>query len=128
MWAATVSCASRAVRDASRLAGRWGRGFVASLAHPGGNITGLSDLSTELPAKRLELLKETVPQSARVAVLANPTIPYYGTWMHTLTVAARALHLHLHIVELRRIEEVDTAFAACPTRVWTRSSCWGRQR
>ena len=50
-------------------------GFVASLAHPGGNITGLSWLAEELPGKRLELLKETVPQSARVAVLANPARP-----------------------------------------------------
>ncbi len=89
-------------------------GFVASLAHPGGNITGLSDLSTELPAKRLELLQETVPQSTRIAVLANPALPYYGTWMHNLTVAAQALHLHLHVVELRRMEEVDTALAALP--------------
>ena len=56
-------------------------GFVASLAHPGGNITGLSDLSSELPGKRLEILKETVPQSTRIAVLANPgaaNIPTMG--------------------------------------------------
>ena len=49
-----------------------GQGFVASLAHPGGNITGLSFLGEELPGKRLEILKETVPQSTRIAVLANP--------------------------------------------------------
>jgi putative ABC transport system substrate-binding protein len=48
-----------------------GQGFIASLAHPGGNITGLSFLEAELPGKRLELLKETVPQSTRIAVLAN---------------------------------------------------------
>ena len=47
-------------------------GFVASLANPGGNITGLSWLGAVLPGKRLEILKETVPQSARIAVLANP--------------------------------------------------------
>ena len=50
-------------------------GFVASLAHPGGNITGVSWLAEELPGKRLELLKETVPQSAHIAVLANPARP-----------------------------------------------------
>ena len=49
-----------------------GAGFVASLARPEGNITGLSLMMTELPGKRLELLKEAVPQSTRVAVLANP--------------------------------------------------------
>jgi putative ABC transport system substrate-binding protein len=88
------------------------QGFVASLAHPGGNITGLSDQSTELPGKRLEILKETVPQSARIAVLANPAGPYYGIWMHNLTVAARALGLHLHVLELRSAGELDSAFAA----------------
>src|SRR5206468_6743355 len=59
-----------------------GQGFVASLAHPGGNITGLSSLSAELPGKRLEILKETVPQSTRIAVLANPAFPAYESVMH----------------------------------------------
>jgi putative ABC transport system substrate-binding protein len=89
-----------------------GEGFIASLAHPGGNTTGLSLLSAELPGKRLELLKETVPQSMRVAVLANPANARYASVVHNLTVAARALGLHLHIVELRRPDELDAAFAA----------------
>jgi putative ABC transport system substrate-binding protein len=55
-----------------------GEGFVASLAHPRGNITGLSFLGAELPGKRLEILKETVPQSTRIAVLANPANPAYA--------------------------------------------------
>jgi putative ABC transport system substrate-binding protein len=88
------------------------QGFIASLARPGGNITGLSDLSADLPGKRLELLKETVPQSARIAVLANPASSYYAPWMHSLTMAAHALGLQLHVVELRRAEELDDAFAA----------------
>jgi putative ABC transport system substrate-binding protein len=87
-------------------------GFVASLAHPGGNTTGLSWLGAMLPSKRLELLKETVPQRARIAVLANPVYEAYGTWRHTLTVAAQALGLHLHVVELRSADELDSAFAA----------------
>jgi putative ABC transport system substrate-binding protein len=87
-------------------------GFVASLARPGGNITGMGDLSAELPGKRIEILKETVPQSRHVAVLVTPGTPYYGTWMHSLTVAARALELHLQVVELRRADELDSAFAA----------------
>src|SRR5438094_21225 len=61
------------------------QGFVASLAHPGGNITGLSFLGEELPGKRLEILKETMPQSTRIAVLANPAYPAYETTMHNLT-------------------------------------------
>jgi putative ABC transport system substrate-binding protein len=89
-----------------------GKGFVASLAQPGGNITGLSWLGAELVGKRLELLKETVPQSTRIAVLANPAKPAYQDNMANLTVAARALGLHLHVVEVRRAEELDTAFAA----------------
>jgi putative ABC transport system substrate-binding protein len=87
-------------------------GFVASLAHPGGNITGSSDLSVELPGKRLELLKEAVPQSARVAVLVDPTASYLAAKMESLTVAARALGVHLHAVEVRQAEELDRAFAA----------------
>ena len=87
-------------------------GLVASLTHPGGNTTGLSNLSAELPGKRLEILKETVPQSARVAVLANPGTPNYASAMHTLTGAAEALGLHLHVVELRSPDELDAAFAA----------------
>jgi putative tryptophan/tyrosine transport system substrate-binding protein len=93
-----------------------GQGFAASLAHPGGNITGLSFLGAELPGKRLEILKETVPQSTHIAVLANPAYPEYESAMHNLTVAARALGLQLHVVEVRRADELDTAFATM-TRV-----------
>jgi ABC-type uncharacterized transport system substrate-binding protein len=88
------------------------QGFIASLARPGRNITGLATLNEALPGKRLELLKETVPQRARIAVLTNPTHELHGLWMHNLTVASRALGLHLHVVELRRPEELDSAFAA----------------
>jgi putative ABC transport system substrate-binding protein len=89
-----------------------GQGFVASLAHPGGNITGLSFLAADLPGKRLELLKETVPQSTHIAVLVNQAHPAYESTMHNLSEAARALGLHLHIVEVRSMDELDTAFAA----------------
>jgi putative tryptophan/tyrosine transport system substrate-binding protein len=89
-----------------------GQGLVASLARPGGNITGLSLLMAELPGKGLELLKETVPQSASVAVLANPADPSYEGRMHNLRMAAQALGLHLHVLEVRRADELDTSFAA----------------
>jgi putative ABC transport system substrate-binding protein len=89
-----------------------GQGFVASLAQPGGNITGLSFQGADLPGKRLEILKETVPQSTRIAVLANPASPGHAPLLHNLTVAAEALKLSLHVVELHRAEELDDAFAA----------------
>src|SRR6266446_1671741 len=88
------------------------QGFVTSMARPGGNTTGLSLLSEDLPGKRLEFLKETVPQSRHVAVLANPANVSYESVMHNLTVAARALGLHLHVVELRSPDALDAAFAA----------------
>jgi putative tryptophan/tyrosine transport system substrate-binding protein len=86
------------------------RGFVASLARPGGNITGVSWLGAELGGKQLEVLKEAVPQVSRVAVLGNPASPGYGPGRDNLTVAAQALGIHLHVVELRRADEVDHAF------------------
>jgi putative ABC transport system substrate-binding protein len=89
-----------------------GQGFVASLARPGGNITGLSFQGMDLPGKRLEILKETVPQSTRIAVLANPASPGHVPLLHNLTLAAEALKLSLHVVEVHRAEELDDAFAA----------------
>ena len=89
-----------------------GQGLVTSLARPGGNTTGVSLLNEELPGKRLEILKETVPQSTRIAVLANPAWPAYAPGLHNLTVAARALGVHLHVVEVRRADELALAFAA----------------
>jgi putative ABC transport system substrate-binding protein len=88
------------------------QGFVANLAHPGGNITGLSLLSAELPGKRLELLKEMVPQNARIAILANPAAVSYQPYLDNLSAAARALGLHLHVVEVHRADELDAAFSA----------------
>jgi len=113
------AAASRAAQHATRtipivMAGTFdpvAGGFVASLAQPGGNITGLSYLGDELQGKRLELLKETVPQSTRIGILANPAFPAHASRLHTLTEAARTLGLHLHVVEVHRADEVDTALA-----------------
>jgi len=88
------------------------QGFVASLARPGGNITGLGSLNEQLFGKRLEILKAIVPQSARIAVLTNPAHPLHGFWMHHLSVAARGLGLDLHVAEVRRVDELDATFAA----------------
>ena len=89
-----------------------GQGLVTSLARPEGNITGLSLLMAELPGKRLGLLKETVPQSTRIAVLENPANPGHKRLLNNLAVTARALELQLHVVEVRNADELDPAFAA----------------
>jgi putative ABC transport system substrate-binding protein len=112
------AAASRAAQHATRtipivMAGTFDPvegGFVASLAQPGGNITGLSYLGDELRGKRLELLKETVPQSTRIAVLGYPEWPGYASVLSHLTVAARALGLLLHVVEVHSVDELDHAF------------------
>jgi putative ABC transport system substrate-binding protein len=88
-------------------------GFVDSLARPGGNITGVTNLSRELGGKRLELLKEAVPKVARVAVLYDPAIP--GTTREVkevLPVAARALRLTLQPWEVRAADDFERVFAA----------------
>jgi putative tryptophan/tyrosine transport system substrate-binding protein len=88
-------------------------GFVESLARPGGNVTGLTNLGQELGGKRLELLKEAVPKVVRVAVLYDPTIP--GTAREVkedFTVAARALGLTVRSWEVRDADGFEKVFAA----------------
>ena len=87
-------------------------GFVVSLARPGGNITGLSNLAPELGGKRLELLKEIVPKLSRVAVLGDPNSPAYGPQLNELKLAARALGLQLQPVEVRGPGDLENAFSA----------------
>src|SRR4029450_1206070 len=84
-------------------------GFVASLARPGGNITGMSWLGPELNAKRLELLKEVFPKVVRVAVLWDPATP--KTYVRATEVAARSLGIHLRVLEVAKSNEFDHAFA-----------------
>jgi len=88
-------------------------GLVASLARPGGNITGLSSLvSPELGGKQIELLKEIAPRGPRVAVLSNPTNPTHALLLREVEVAARSLRVQLQLLEARRPEEFEGAFAA----------------
>jgi putative tryptophan/tyrosine transport system substrate-binding protein len=89
-------------------------GLVESLAHPGGNITGLSSLSRELAGKRLELLKEAVPSLARVAVLYDPALSRVAVleMKELLPVAARALGLTLQFWEARGADDFEKVFAA----------------
>ena len=86
-------------------------GFVASLAHPGGNVTGMSNLSPELSGKRLELLKEVVPSASRIAVLA-----YRGEAMRSsikeTEVAAQSLRLQVQLLEVKVPDEIEFAFDA----------------
>ena len=88
------------------------QGIVASLAHPGGNITGVEGTIFGLSAKRLEILKEAMPQAARVAFLFNPTNPWAHFDLAEVETAARALGLQLQRVEVRPPDEFDAAFAA----------------
>jgi len=87
-----------------------GRGFVQSLARPGGNITGLTNVSRELAGKRLELLKETVAGVSRIGVLTNPATSAL-TWPET-EAAARALGVQLLVQEAREVGDLEGAFAA----------------
>ncbi len=89
-----------------------GSGFVASLARPGGNITGLTSLFGELSAKRLELLKEAIPRVNRVTVLANPALPFHSSMMTPLEEAARTLKVQLQIAEVRDPRDLENAFSA----------------
>ena len=92
-----------------------GAGLVASLARPGGNITGVSVIGVELGGKQLELLKEAVPGIARVAVLLNPTNPGATPAWRVLEDAARVLELTLSPIEVRGVDEFERALAAIAT-------------
>ena len=86
-------------------------GIVASLAHPGGNVTGFSKMTPELTAKRLDLLKEMVPSASHVAVLWDPGYSTYVADWQGLRATARAEGVVLHPVEARRPDDLDEAFA-----------------
>ena len=85
-------------------------GFVASLARPGANITGLTHMNTELAGKRLELLKESVPKASRVAVLWNPANPSQAFNFKELETAAKALAVTVQSLQVRTPDDFDRAF------------------
>jgi putative tryptophan/tyrosine transport system substrate-binding protein len=87
-------------------------GVVASLARPGGNITGTTIFSPEIAAKRLELLKEIVPRTRRVAFLTNPHNPILATDFQATENAAKSMKMELERFEVRGPDEFDSAFAA----------------
>ncbi len=87
-------------------------GFIASLAHPGGNITGVSALGVDLSGKRLEILKEAVPAVSRIAAFWNPANPITAPYLHATKAAAQALGVELHVLEVRTLNDFEGAFAA----------------
>jgi putative ABC transport system substrate-binding protein len=89
-----------------------GTGLVASLARPGGNITGVSNQQTDLTGKRLELLREVVPSLRRLAIMANVGAPHAALEMGDVQAAARTLGLEVANFEIRRAEDIAPAFGA----------------
>jgi putative ABC transport system substrate-binding protein len=87
-------------------------GLVASLSRPGGNVTGVSWFSTELAAKRLQLLSELVPNVTVVALMVNPQSPELADQAEIAQQAARALGWQLHVIAASSVSEIDSAFAA----------------
>ncbi len=100
-----------------------GRGLVASLARPGGNVTGLSAQSTDLVGKRLELLREVLPGFRRLAVLANVGFTGSAQEMGEVQAAARTLGLEVAASEIRRAEDIGPAFDALEGGVDTLYVC-----
>jgi putative ABC transport system substrate-binding protein len=111
-----VNAAQTATRDIPIVVGAAGdlvaRRVVKSLARPGGNITGLTLLSVELDAKRVELLKEVLPTIQHVAILVNPVNPAWQGRPGDLVPLTRGLGVALHRVDARSPEDLDGAFAA----------------
>jgi putative ABC transport system substrate-binding protein len=87
-------------------------GFVASLARPGGNITGLSTLAPELSGKQLELLKEITPKLSRVAVFGSSTNPANAQSLREVEIAARAFKVELQYIDVLDPKDIETAFRA----------------
>jgi putative ABC transport system substrate-binding protein len=89
-----------------------GNGFVASLARPGGNITGLSNYHPDLSGKQLELLKEAVPRLARVAILGNSNEPGNVQALKETKLAGATLRLKLQFLDVRDVQDIEPAFHA----------------
>jgi len=89
-----------------------GSGLAASLARPGGNVTGMSVLTPELVGKQLQLLKEVIPGMSRVAVLSNPTVPTNALLLKEAEVAAPVMNVQLQVLEVRAPGDFDSAFLA----------------
>jgi putative ABC transport system substrate-binding protein len=89
-----------------------GNGFVASLARPGGNVTGLSSLAPELSGKRLELLKETIPQLTRLAILGTSATPGTAQGLRETELAAGAFRIQVQYHDVKGLGDIEPAFRA----------------
>ncbi len=89
-----------------------GTGLIASLARPGGNMTGLSSVAPELEGKRLELLREIVPKLSRIAVFWNPLNPFHTTALEQASVATLALRIDMQPLQVSASEQLEGAFAS----------------
>ncbi|MBX9830000.1 MAG: ABC transporter substrate-binding protein [Xanthobacteraceae bacterium] len=111
----TVVAARQAARDIPIVMGTVGdpvgTGLVASLARPGGNITGMSGATAELGAKNLELTREVLPSVRRVAVLANAPDPFSRPFLEHIHAAAKALNIEIKAVMVRAAEELEAQVA-----------------
>jgi putative ABC transport system substrate-binding protein len=122
---AVVTQASLAARDATAtipivmigVADPVGAGLVASLARPGGNVTGTSGAFTQIVGKQIELLRETFPDVPRISVLWNPGNPVYqALQLREAQIAARTLRVDLHLLEARSLADLERVFASIPPR------------
>jgi putative ABC transport system substrate-binding protein len=93
-----------------------GTGLVATLARPGGNVTGLSNQQTDLPGKRLELLREVLPSLRQLAIMANVDYPEAVLEMRDVQAISKTLGLEVATVEIRRAEDISPAFEALKGR------------
>jgi putative ABC transport system substrate-binding protein len=87
-----------------------GLGHVASLPRPGGNITGLTVVQTDLTAKALEIFKEALPQATRIGVLFSPAAPSHVPTLRAVEAAGQKLALQAHLQPVRKVEDFDAAF------------------
>ena len=116
--AAAATPAANAAKNATKtipivmisVADAVGSGFVVSLAQPGGNITGTTNMMPELAGKRLELLKEVLPKLSRVAFLAYGPDPAHRLFVKDAEDAARSLKIQFHPSVVRSVDEIDDAF------------------
>ena len=92
-----------------------GSGFVASLARPGGNLTGMSGATAELGGKNLELIREALPSARRVAVLVNVPDPFHKPFLENMLASGRTLGLDIKPILLRGADEIDASFAETTT-------------
>jgi ABC-type uncharacterized transport system substrate-binding protein len=102
----TIPCVMVAVGDPV------GTGLVATLAHPGGNLTGLTSIAPDLEGKRLALLREVIPSLSHIAVFWNPNNPFHVISEKEISAAARAFGISLHSLAVGSSEELDGAFDA----------------